>query len=223
MKKEHRRSPNSIAANVARLRAERGMTQVSLAEKAGLTRVTLGLIERGRVIPRSDTLTQLADALRVPLRELLVTRKPLRGVRFRAKKRVNGREQILAEVSAWLEAYRWLEEELAIPHRSALEALAGRSLDPHQLALETRSCLGLDRKEPIRDICGFLEDNSIKVLLLAKKTDSFFGLSVAKDSGGPAVVVNAWDRVSVERSNLYRCPRARPSLAPRGSLRRFQI
>ena len=29
--------------------------------------------------------------------------------------------------------------------------------------------------------------------------DSFFGLSVGKRDGGPAVVVNTWDRISVER------------------------
>ena len=30
-------------------------------------------------------------------------------------------------------------------------------------------------------------------------SDAFFGLSVAKEDGGPAVVVNVWDRISVER------------------------
>ena len=57
----------------------------------------------------------------------------------------------------------------------------------------------LDAKEPIRDICGLLEDNGIKVLLLDKKSDAFFGLSVSERDGGPAVVVNTWERISVER------------------------
>jgi Zn-dependent peptidase ImmA (M78 family) len=30
-------------------------------------------------------------------------------------------------------------------------------------------------------------------------SDAFFGLSVGKEDGGPAVVVNAWERISVER------------------------
>ena len=35
--------------------------------------------------------------------------------------------------------------------------------------------------------------------MLATRRDSFFGLSVGPDDGGPAVVVNTWDRISVER------------------------
>ena len=37
----------NIAANLARLRLDRGMTQEELAAKAGLSRLALGRIERG--------------------------------------------------------------------------------------------------------------------------------------------------------------------------------
>jgi len=30
-------------------------------------------------------------------------------------------------------------------------------------------------------------------------SDSFFGLSVAEDDGGPAIIVNVWERISVKR------------------------
>ena len=51
----------------------------------------------------------------------------------------------------------------------------------------------------VRDICGLLEGGGVKILLLETKRDSFFGLSVGQRDGGPAVVVNTWDRISVER------------------------
>jgi Zn-dependent peptidase ImmA (M78 family) len=59
--------------------------------------------------------------------------------------------------------------------------------------------MGLHEDEPIRDLCGLLEARGIKVLPLPVASDAFFGLSVAPIDGGPAVVVNTWDRISVER------------------------
>ncbi|MCZ7538188.1 MAG: ImmA/IrrE family metallo-endopeptidase [Acidimicrobiia bacterium] len=62
-----------------------------------------------------------------------------------------------------------------------------------------REKLELD-DEPIFDISGLLEDKiGIKVLWLEMASEGFFGLSVAEDGAGPAIVVNSWDRISVER------------------------
>lgn len=151
------------------------------------------------MIPRPDTLSDLARALRVSLRELVSPVDLIPGVRFRAKKRVNNREQILAEVSSRLVAYNWIESKLGAQQRFVLEKLVGRGCAPEELARQARSDLDLDSKEAIRDIYGLLEDTGVKVLLLTKATDAFFGLSVAPENGGPAVVVNTWDRISVER------------------------
>lgn len=188
-----------IASNLARLRADRGLTQAELARKARLSRVSLGKIERGEVLPRADTLSGLARALKVQLRDLVSPVEPISGVRFRAKKRVNNREQILAEVSDWLAAYNWLESELDIQQPFALQHLLDAQLEPVELAFQARKAFKLQAKEAIRDICGLLEDNGVKVLLLKKATDAFFGLSVAPWNGGPAAAVNTWDRISVER------------------------
>jgi Zn-dependent peptidase ImmA (M78 family) len=57
----------------------------------------------------------------------------------------------------------------------------------------------LQQGELIRDICGLLEDRGVKVYLPHVASEGFFGLSVGRDDGGPAVVVNTWDRISVER------------------------
>ncbi len=192
-------SSSPVGDALARLRADRGMSQAALAERAHISRVALGRIERGEVHARRQTLLRLAKALHVNVAELVASVEPLSQVRFRSRTRVNGREQILAEVSRWISSYEWLERALGAEVHFALRELVGRRLPPGELAVEARALLGLGGKEAVRDICGLLEDNGVKVLLLNKKTDAFFGLSVAPNGGGPAVVINAWDRISVER------------------------
>lgn len=187
-----------VASNVVRLRADRGLTQKELATRAGISRVALGKIEKGEVSPRAETLALLAKCLKADVAELVTPAMPLHGVRFRASKRVNSREQILADVSRWLRSYRWLESELRETEPFALHSLVG-SRTPEEMALQARAKLPLQRPEAIRDICGLLEDHGVKVLLVQKMTDAFFGLSVAPGAFGPAVVVNTWDRISVER------------------------
>ena len=189
---------NVIGHNVARLRLDRDVSQDEVASKAGISRLALGKIERGEVVPRAATLEALAKALGTSTAELVTAVRPLHTVRFRAPK-VKGRQQILAEVSRWLEDYCWLEGELKAAKTFPLEKLRGLRAKPEALAKRVREEIGLGPKEPIRDICGLLEDNGIKVLLLDKKSDAFFGLSVAEGDGGPAVVVNTWERISVER------------------------
>lgn len=68
-----------------------------------------------------------------------------------------------------------------------------------QAAHFARRTLGIPEDEPIRDLYGFVEQAGIKLLLIQLAFDDFFGLSVAKSSGGPAIVVNVWERISVER------------------------
>ena len=160
--------------------------------------MALGKIERGTVVPRAGTLRGLAAALEVPLGELVTRVRALESVRFRAKARVHGREQILAIVSRWLDAYSWLETELNDrPAFRFAEASAGRT--PVEVARAVRPAVGLATGEPVRNISRLLEANGVKLLLLETTRDSFFGLSVGERDGGPAVVVNTWDRISVER------------------------
>ena len=65
-----------IAANVARLRLERRLTQDQLAARAGISRMALEKIERGTVVPRARTLSDLAAALAAPVGELVTPEEP---------------------------------------------------------------------------------------------------------------------------------------------------
>ena len=188
-----------IAANVARLRLDRQLTQEQLAERAGISRMAVGKIERGVVVPRAGTLDDLAAALAVPVGELVTPVRSLESVRFRAKAQVHGRGQILAVVSKWLDAYCWLEAELDDRRPFRFQAASAVGGTPTEVAQGVRPVVGLQAAEPVRNISRLLEDNGVKLLFLETRRDSFFGLSVGKGDGGPAVVVNTWDRISVER------------------------
>ena len=83
-----------IAANVARLRLDRRLTPGQLAAKAGISRVALGKLERGAMVPRAGALADLAAALGVPVGELVTPVRPQESVRFRAKAQVHALAQV---------------------------------------------------------------------------------------------------------------------------------
>lgn len=55
---------------LAEIRKQRGDTQESLAEKAGMTTLSLSYIEQGRRWPRIATTVRIAKCLDVPLAKL---------------------------------------------------------------------------------------------------------------------------------------------------------
>jgi transcriptional regulator with XRE-family HTH domain len=54
-----------------KLRADRGMTQEALAEKAGISRTFIARLELGQQDPTLTTLQKLAKALKVTVGELV--------------------------------------------------------------------------------------------------------------------------------------------------------
>ena len=64
-------SPRSFAMRVKQTRERRGMTQETLAKKAGVSRAYLSRLEMGRHDPPLSRLRKLAKALGVPVTELL--------------------------------------------------------------------------------------------------------------------------------------------------------
>ncbi|TVP83308.1 MAG: helix-turn-helix domain-containing protein [Thioalkalivibrio sp.] len=194
-----------ISINLRRLRKDRGWTQAELANMAGFSLSGYRKLERARVgEPRPESLRQIARALDVPLRELMVPVRGLERVRFRSFKRLKSREQLLADVAIWLRDFADLEALIgeAVPH--SLEELLPQSSGPRpgaipEFARKVRAAFALDEREPVHDICGLLEARGVKVWSVAVPNDAFMGLSVgAQEVGGPAVIVNTWERLPVE-------------------------
>ncbi len=181
---------SSLAQNLRRLRDAKKLSQAA-----------------GSANPRVDTLMRIADALEVRLQELLVPTRTLSAVRFRKAKKMTSREQVLVDVARWLDDYKELEDLLDDHVEFNLEKVArnftkkARDTRAIDAAAAARKALGIESDdEVIRDICGLLQERAgIKVYPYPLASDGFFGLSVGDHDGGPAVIVNVWDRISVER------------------------
>ncbi|MFC4767468.1 helix-turn-helix domain-containing protein, partial [Effusibacillus consociatus] len=195
-----------IGANLRRIREAKGLSQEKAAELGGISRPAYRNIENGDSTPKVSTLQNIANGLGVKLQDLFTPIRTLEKVRFRALKRMNSRDQILTEVARWLDDFNYLENLLRdrvdyrfkdLAHR--LSSIPAGPLRAKHAAEEARKELNLFENQPIRDIAGLLESSGIKLYPISLASDGFFGLSVSEQDGGPAVIVNVWERISVER------------------------
>jgi len=190
-----------LARNIRRLRISKNFSQQELAEKASLSIAAIKNIERAKNIPRMKTVQAIARALEVKLHMLFKPVRELHDVRFRSLKKMRNRENILAEVSLWLENYNYLEDILKEKPSFTIEKLR-KDCSRDNIVESAKLCrrrFGLRKNEPIHDICGLLEHWGIKVHAISISSENFFGLSVGEKDGGPAVIVNIWKRIPVER------------------------
>lgn len=191
-----------LAQNLTMLRHERGWSQDEIAQKSGISRVGYANLEGSRVEPKPETLYALADAFGVQVEDLLQERPRLTRVRFRSSTQLKSREQVLVHVGRWLNGYREIEKLLGEVSRDRLPKRSyGSGIEEaKRAARDIRAHFKIPVDVPIRNIGGLLEERiGIRMLLHSVATEGFFGLSVSREDGGPAVVVNNWDRISVER------------------------
>ncbi len=192
---------NVLARNVRRFRTARHLSQPALANAAGLSLPAIKNLETARNEPRMNTVQAIARALDVRLQELFLPVRELRTVRFRSSKRMQNRENILADIARRLDDFNYLEGILS-ERRPFLLKDVRKSCSRKNVVKAARLCreaLELSETAPIHDICGLLEHGGIKVFPIPMASDGFFGLSLDEEDGGPAIVVNIWERVSVER------------------------
>jgi Zn-dependent peptidase ImmA (M78 family)/DNA-binding XRE family transcriptional regulator len=191
-----------LAANLKRIRNAKGLTQDDLAQKAGISRAAYRNIESGSSVPRANTLQNLALALDVRIEALVQPVPVLDRVRFRTHGKLKHRDHILAGVAKKLEDMSELREMLGEKKISrflvALKKAKGIK-DPEESAKFIRGEFGLDLTEPIYDICGLLEARGVIILTVKEPTDAFLGLAIYDKKYGAAIVVNTWDKISVEQ------------------------
>lgn len=186
-----------IGMNLRRLRHAKGHSQEQVAAALNVSIASYRNYEADRAVPPLPRLLTLANFFTVNLDELVNGKRRLLAVRFRADHKLNTREQIIADVEEWLSDYRELEELTGKQTSFSL----GRIVEEHpeMIASAARNEMGIGAEEPVSDICGRLERSGIKVLSKAVNSDHFFGLAVTDDYCGPAIAVNTWERIPVER------------------------
>ena len=191
-----------VSENISRIRNSRGFTMQELADKCGISRVAYSNIENGKSKPKSATLIQLSKALSIDIRDLIADPPRFSSLRFRSSRALSNREknirqQIIYNVSRWLEDYAGLEALLKIRSPKLPDITARNAIDA---AKKLRKCLRLKEDEPIIDILGLLDKRlGIKFYLVQSKLKKFFGFSVGSDDKGPAIIVNVDESISVER------------------------
>jgi len=189
-----------LADNMRRLRTARRLSQRALADAAGLSLPTVKNIEGAKKEPRMASVEAVARAMSVPVGELFAPVRQLQIVRFRSRKRMQNRENILAEVARRLDELEYLEGIL--DSRIPFHLGGGRKqYSSSRTAASAELCrrkLGLGA-DPILDIGSVLENAGVKLLPIASASEGFFGLAVGEEDGGPAVVVNVYERITPER------------------------
>lgn len=190
-----------IAQNIRRLRKDKGMKQADLANVACISLPALKSIELVKSEPRIGTLTAIAAALSVNLQILLTPIETLSSVRFRSKKKLRIRESIIDSVAKWLKDYNYIENLLGEKKHNKLNSIRNSVLgkSPAEVAEKCRVEFGLNPNTTIRDICGLLENEGIKVYAVSKESEKFFGLSVNESDSCPAIVINTDSNITVER------------------------
>ncbi len=193
-------NPQIVAQNIRRLRVARGMSMQKLADQAGISLPAIKKIEGSKAEPRMNTMQAIAKALGANIQQLFVPVRLLRVVRFRSNKRMQNRENILARASTWLDEFNYLEHELDNKKPFVLKDVRSQCSrdDIVQAAALCREKLDLNASEPIYDICGLLESAGVKIYPVEMAT-GFFGLSIGEEDGGPAIVVNTFERITIER------------------------
>ena len=195
----------NIKNNLLRLRVSTGKSQQEIADKAQISLLTYRNIESGESTPNIKTLEKLASVLNVNIEEFFKEYSPnIKAVRFRAleDKNIKKREEIIYTVADWLDEFNSLLSKLNIKdkYKFKLDNTKILNNDPILTALNVRDTLGLNEDEPIRDICSLLETRA-GIIVYTKEffSDSFFGLSLIDNNKKRIIVVNTWNKISVER------------------------
>lgn len=196
---------DNVAQNLIKLRVAKKFTQEALAEKAGISLLAYRNMESGKSEPSINSLTKIAEVYQIDIGEFFQKyQSQILKVRFRAleKKNIRKREEIIFEVDAWLKKYNKLISDLNLTdeYKYKLKYLETETTDPIQMAKIAREAFGLQTQETVKDICNLIEFRAgIKILAKQFNSDSFFGLSLEDINQGKVIVVNTWDRISVER------------------------
>ena len=153
-------------------RKRRKLTAKGLAQRAGLSPLTITRLEKGENQPDEATVEKIADALAYPT-EFFYGDEPetigTAAVSFRGLTKMTAKQRDAA-VSAGvlgLQLYDWVEERFSLPKPNLLDL--GYETNPEMAARSLRQHWGLGEK-PIGSIIRLLETQGVRVLSLSEDT-----------------------------------------------------
>ena len=193
---------SDLSKNVRRFMKIKKLSIPQLAKECGLGTATLSNILNEKSSPNSSTLIKISTTLGVSFSDLLAETPTLKTLRFRTNHKLTAREiaerdQLQIDSAIWLKNYINLEELTQNQIEYKFEKITTEN--PIEAAKEIRGMYNIQEEEPIYDILSLVEDAGIKLYLHDFNFQKTFGLSVNKEDGGPAIIVNNNESISVER------------------------
>ena len=194
---------NIIPQNLQRYREAKAVSIRQLAEKSGVPYDLYRKFEQGKTDLAIADFHKISSVLDVSVQKLISPKRELRSVRFRSVQKMKDRELLLLEVEHWLNEFKFIEDILDDHIPYTLDEICNQVKSKQNkiklTADKVRKALGLNEDEPVRNICELLESNGIKVGEKQIPTHDIFGLSVGNSKSGPAIVINTWSDIPVER------------------------
>ena len=190
---------NNTRLNLARKR--RRLTAKGLAERSGLSPLTITRLEKGENQPDEATVDRIADALAYPT-EFFYGDEPetidTAAVSFRGLTKMTAKQRDAAVSAGALgsQLCDWVEERFSLPKPNLLDL--GYETNPEMAARSLRQYWGLGEK-PIGSIIRLLETQGVRVLSLSEDTASVDAFSFWRGSV-PYVFLNTFK--TAERSIL---------------------
>lgn len=192
-----------ISSNLPYYREINNLSPVLLAKMAAIPEQKYIDIESGKVGIDGGELYSLSNVLKVRRSKLRLPVHELKIVRFRSNRKLNNRARILVDTEQWLEDYKFIEHLLGnqIPFKfdEIMKEVSGQKYRGIIAAGLVRQKLGLGPDQPVRNLCTMLEESGIKIGEQVISSHDFLGLSVGPEEGGPAIVINTWSEIPVER------------------------
>ena len=189
--------------NIQRYREAKGISIKEVAKNTKLLCKHYKNIEIGNAPLTNEVLYAISKVLKVAVPKLIYYDSKLQNVRFRSRGKLKDRKLIILETEHWINEYNYIEDQLEDYKSNPLEEIRKQiSVNQNtiaEVARLTREKFGLNVNEPIFNICGLLESNGIKVGEHKVKSNDFFGFSIYPEDSGPAIVINTWSQIPVER------------------------
>jgi Zn-dependent peptidase ImmA (M78 family)/DNA-binding XRE family transcriptional regulator len=190
-----------IAGNMILYRKALRLSQERLAEMAGVTRQSINNYEKGKTLPDSKTLSDLAYVLGVGIDDLLRTKDDDQlQFRFRARESFGKSPQFAAQVRQLLSTYTQLEKAVGLhpyaPESTPCDKVQGNEAYIQEIASQFRHRIGLG-DAPISNLFEAVEGVGLKVLRLPVLAEGFFGLGACSSDSGAFVLINS--NVTIER------------------------